>query len=149
MVTTYGSSSSKLRIGDHGTPGSGTYQAYFDPQGLNIPIDIVGIGEADASEVNIHTTNGTAKWRGQFRHIHQSAATDTNWDNLLIMVQYWNRNNTLLYLNLDNGKGYEIGKFPNAAGVMTQLRVKIEQITIQAITSESITIRVILKRVTK
>jgi len=147
MTTTYGTSASTIRIGD--ASSNGTYEAYFNPQGLNIQIMNKPTTSNDVGDAqSIVVTDGALDISIRFKHMHTTQATDTPFINLKKMFDVWSRNNTPLYLTIDNGHSANLLTWPDEDLVMQTMFVKWLAMPIISMINDQITLQIILKRTT-
>jgi len=101
MATTVGNTNSKIIISDNATPGSGTYAWYLPANSARMKWPLAFIdGTYVAAEGGI--TTGTKGFKRNliwaFRDV--PITSDTDFQNLLKIVNYYEANSTLLYLSV-------------------------------------------------
>lgn len=149
MVTTYGTSSRPVRLGDSATPGAGTYEIYLAPEKIVDNWGFVPAATLDSgSDASIVTLTGALAWDIHLQGVnHAVASPDTPFDNLKKALRYWGSEDTALYYTSNNSAGANIATWPNAAYTLTQIRVKIVKVVIVE-QAGALVLSFMLKRVT-
>jgi hypothetical protein len=103
MVTNIGSTSNKIVISDHATPASGTYAWYIPAESYEGTWQmefISGTRQATPAGQAIGEKGYILDMVKRFRNI--SITNNTDWQNLLKALHYWEKNSTKLYLSVQN-----------------------------------------------
>ena len=101
VVISIGESDAKTIISDHATPASGVYVWYIKAKPeTGIEARAALVNEEIAAEVNLKQKfyDLTALYRITGEHIRNQ----TDWENFRDALDYWDANNTRLYLDVQN-----------------------------------------------
>lgn len=124
MVTTIGSSSAKIRLGDNATGGQGTYEWYFD----GIVTDqwtFSNIKTFGAAGITLVTTNYSVQMVTTITDIAESY---TDWGNIKKAIRYWQANSSPIYLTVKGDGTNDCMTIPDASYSLQARTVKVEQL---------------------
>jgi Asp-tRNA(Asn)/Glu-tRNA(Gln) amidotransferase B subunit len=122
MVTNIGNTSANCNISDHATPASATYAWYIEGQRYTwlekLPLEV-------DEDLALDLNNGFKMFQNiksfEFDSIEITNVTD--FDNLKKAIAYWEKNNTLLYISIKNGWGYELATWGTISAPTTLSRI--------------------------
>ena len=119
MVTNIGNTSAKIVISDNATPASGTYAWYITCENSGFRRPLRSLVEADlAAEVDIMEKYFDARKAYWIRN--GLITTAAEYDNMLDAIDYWEANNTRLYLSVKNEWNSNLATIGTKAAPTTQ-----------------------------